>query len=55
MKQRNLLSQNDNELLRKDYQKPLCDVMQMPVSDAVRTSDPCGTPFQWDGGWEEFL
>ena len=55
MKQRNLLSETDNENCRKDYQSPLCQVMQMSCNDVVRTSVPSGTPIEWDNTWDMFL
>ena len=55
MKQRNLLSETDNENCRKDYQSPLCQVMQTSCNDVVRTSEPSGTPIEWDTTWGEFL
>ena len=55
MKQRNLLSENDNARSRKDYNTPLQRVMQIPKEDAIRTSEPSGTPIEWDSDWENYL
>ena len=55
MKQRNLLSETDNENCRKDYQSPLCQVMQTSCNDVVRTSEPSGTPIEWYTNWGTFL
>ena len=54
MKQYHLLSEKDNETLRKAYQSPVCKLKAFDETNDVLTSSS-ETPIEWDGAWDGFL